>query len=69
MQGIVAQEQAFAQSDAFNIMEAAFADINHHARAGNPTFRQLVQMYPDRIAAHHLQVTAGTESLVHGSPV
>ena len=52
MQGIVFQDQVFAQSDGFDIMETTIADIHHHVRAGNLTFRQLVQMYLDRIAAY-----------------
>ena len=52
MQGVVVQDQAFAQSDTFNIMETTIADIHHHVKAGNLTFRQLVQMYLDRIEAY-----------------
>ena len=52
VQGIVFQDQAFAQSDGFDIMETTIADIHRHVKAGNLTFRQLVQMYFDRIAAY-----------------
>ena len=55
MQGVVVQDQAFAQSDAFDIMETTIADIHHHVRAGNLTFRQLVQMYLDRIEVYDQQ--------------
>ena len=48
-------DQAFAQSDAFNIMETTIADIHHHVKAGNLTFRQLVRMYLDRIEAYDQQ--------------
>ena len=52
VQGIIVQNRVFAQSDGFDIMETTIADIHHHVRAGNLTFRQLVQMYLDRIAAY-----------------
>ena len=52
IQGMVVQDRAFAQSDAFDIMETTIADIHHHVRAGNLTFRQLVEMYLDRIAVY-----------------
>ena len=52
VQGIIVQDRANAQADGFDIMETTIADIHHHVRAGNLTFRQLVQMYLDRIAAY-----------------
>ena len=52
MQGLIVNDQALAQSDTFNIMETTIADIHHHVKAGNLTFRQLVQMYLDRIEAY-----------------
>jgi len=55
MPGLVVHDQAFAQSDAFNIMETTIADIHHHVKAGNLTFRQLVQMYLDRIETYDQQ--------------
>lgn len=42
MQGDVVQNQAFAQSDAFDIMETTISDVHSHVRSGNLTFRQLV---------------------------
>lgn len=55
MPGLVVHDQAHAQSDTFNIMETTVADIHHHVKAGNLTFRQLVQMYLDRIEAYDRQ--------------
>lgn len=55
MPGLVVHDQAFAQSDAFDIMETTIADIHHHVKAGNLTFRQLAQMYLDRIEAYDQQ--------------
>ena len=55
MPGLIVHDQAFAQSDAFNIMETTIADIHHHVKAGNLTFRQLVRMYLDRIEAYDQQ--------------
>ena len=52
MQGLIVNDQALAQSDTFDIMETTIADIHHHVKAGNLTFRQLVQMYLDRIEAY-----------------
>ena len=55
MPGLTVHDQALAQSDTFNIMETTIADIHHHVKAGNLTFRQLVQMYLDRIEAYDQQ--------------
>jgi Asp-tRNA(Asn)/Glu-tRNA(Gln) amidotransferase A subunit family amidase len=40
-----------AQSNAFNVVEATIDDIHAAYKSGQLTFRQLVQMYLDRIEA------------------
>ena len=52
MPGLVVDDRAQAQSDTFDIMETTIADIHHHVKAGHLTFRQLVQMYLDRIEVY-----------------
>jgi amidase len=52
VQGLVVHGPAFAKSNDFDIVETTIADVHRHVREGNLTFRELVQMYLERIDAY-----------------
>lgn len=51
-QNLVAHEPAFAESRDFDIIETTIAEVHRNVMEGNLTFRELVQMYLDRIDAY-----------------
>jgi amidase len=52
VQGLVVHGSAFAKSNDFDIIETTIAEVHRQVMEGNLTFRELVQMYLDRIDAY-----------------